>query len=147
LWRFAAPAAQRFDFCRQMKNAAVDTTTSNGAAVSSSNATAVQSVYMPGRLRKLRHHLRPGGLRAMGYGLLLLVPVLVLHAASAFADVEFTYCHSLPDGGLTCDTRPTGNTLLDDEAARYGLFNDASPGWQEYDPYQQDEEMLGGNET
>ena len=39
------------------------------------------------------------------------------------------------DGAITCDTVPTGNTLADDEAARFGLFANASPGWNEFDPY------------
>ena len=63
------------------------------------------------------------------------------------AEVEFTDCQPLADGGITCDTKPTGNTLLDDEAAREGLFNEASPGWSEFEPYEGDDEMFGGNET
>jgi hypothetical protein len=61
--------------------------------------------------------------------------------------VVFQDCQSTPDGGIICDTRPTGNTLLNDEAARYGLLNEANPGWAEFDPYQGYEEMLGGNWT
>jgi hypothetical protein len=42
---------------------------------------------------------------------------------------------------------PTGNTLFDDEAARYGLLRDASPGWSEFDPYEGLEDEFGGNQT
>ena len=48
---------------------------------------------------------------------------------------------------MTCNTQPTGNTLMDDEAARYGLFNEASPGWAEFDPYEGYDDMFGGNWT
>ena len=63
------------------------------------------------------------------------------------AGVEFDNCQPAADGGISCDTRPTGNTQMDDEAARYGLFNDASPGWSEFDPDQGFEDDLGGNDT
>ena len=36
---------------------------------------------------------------------------------------------------------------MDDETARYGLFNDASPGWNEFDPDQGFEDDFGGNGT
>jgi hypothetical protein len=65
----------------------------------------------------------------------------------ARAGLQFDNCQSLPGGGITCDTRPTGNTLDDDEAARYGLFDEASPGWSEFDPYQGYDDMFGGNWT
>ena len=77
-----------------------------------------------------------------------LVLLIVLLAATPLrAEVEFTDCQPLADGGITCNTEPTGNTLLDDEAAREGLFNEASPGWSEFEPYEGDDEMFGGNET
>jgi len=63
------------------------------------------------------------------------------------AGVEFDNCQPTADGGISCDTRPTGNTQMDDEAARYGLFNDASPGWSEFDPDQGFEDDFGGNDT
>ncbi|WP_255023781.1 hypothetical protein [Cyanobium sp. T1G-Tous] len=63
------------------------------------------------------------------------------------AGVEFDNCQPTADGGISCDTRPTGNTQMDDEAARFGLFNDASPGWSEFDPDQGFEDDLGGNDT
>jgi hypothetical protein len=68
-------------------------------------------------------------------------------AEGARADVRFQNCAPAPGGGITCDTRPEGNTLLNDEAARFGLFNDASPGWDEFNPYQGVDEMLGGNQS
>jgi hypothetical protein len=75
---------------------------------------------------------------------LLALPLLV---SSARAGVEFDNCQPTADGGITCDTRPTGNTLADDEAARYGLFDEASPGWSEFDPYEGYDDMFGGNWT
>jgi len=36
---------------------------------------------------------------------------------------------------------------MDDESARYGLCNEASPGWAEYDPYEGYDDMFGGNWT
>lgn len=65
----------------------------------------------------------------------------------ARADVLFQNCVPVAGGGITCDTRPEGNTLMDDEAARYGLFDQASPGWDEFEPYQGYDDMFGGNET
>ncbi|MFM2157881.1 MAG: hypothetical protein RLZZ124_355 [Cyanobacteriota bacterium] len=79
-------------------------------------------------------------------GLLIALAAVVLPPAGR-AGVEFDNCQPTPDGGITCDTRPTGNTLADDEAARFGLFNEASPGWAEFDPYEGDDDMFGGNET
>ena len=66
--------------------------------------------------------------------LLMLLVALALVPASARAGVEFTDCQPAAGGGITCDTQPTGNTADDDEAARYGLFDQASPGWAEFDP-------------
>jgi hypothetical protein len=65
----------------------------------------------------------------------------------ARADVVFQNCLPVAGGGITCDTRPEGNTLMNDEAARYGLFDQASPGWDEFEPYQGYDDMFGGNET
>lgn len=73
--------------------------------------------------------------------------LLPLAALPARAGVEFENCQPTPDGGVSCDTRPTGNTLDDDEAARYGLFDEASPGWSEFDPYEGYDDMFGGNWT
>ena len=87
-----------------------------------------------------RSQLAPAFVMA-GLGLALL------HAFPARAGVEFDNCQPTADGGISCDTRPTGNTQMDDEAARYGLFNDASPGWSEFDPDQGFEDDFGGNDT
>ena len=67
--------------------------------------------------------------------------------SSARADVVFQNCVPVAGGGITCDTRPEGNTLMNDEAARYGLLDQASPGWDEFEPYQGYDDMFGGNET
>ena len=128
-----------------MKKAVVATTAARGAAVSSSRITAVQSVYMGLRpalgnhslIRRQRHPMRRAMAGAIGAALTLTV-------ASARAGVLFENCVTGPDGAISCDTRPTGNTRLDDEAARYGLFDQASPGWAEYNPYEGDDQMLGG---
>jgi hypothetical protein len=139
-----------------MKNAAVDTTTARGAAVNSSRMTAVQSVYIA-QTPNLRHHLSRGSLisslspviKPVSIGSLALAG-LVLALCSlgpASAGVEFENCQPTADGGISCDTRPTGNTLMDDQTVRYGLFNDASPGWSEFDPDEGFEDDLGGNET
>ena len=80
------------------------------------------------------------GLGALGMGLTpALMPVR--------ADVVFQNCVPVAGGGITCDTRPEGNTVMNDEAARFGLFDQASPGWDEFEPYQGYDDMFGGNET
>ncbi len=76
----------------------------------------------------------------------LLLGALAVPVA-ARADVRFQNCAPARGGGITCDTRPEGNTLLNDEAARFGLFNDASPGWDEFNPYQGEDQMFGGNQS
>ena len=83
-------------------------------------------------------------LRMAGLGLILgLAPGLM----PVRANVIFKNCVPIAGGGITCDTRPEGNTLMNDEAARYGLFDQASPGWDEFEPYQGYDDMFGGNET
>jgi hypothetical protein len=82
-----------------------------------------------------------------GWWALVAAMLLPLAALPARAGVEFENCQPTPDGGVTCDTRPTGNTLADDEAARYGLFDEASPSWSEFDPYEGYDDMFGGNWT
>ena len=71
--------------------------------------TAVQSVYMKGLGSAQVGHI-------VGLGALLL-----LAAGPAHAGIDFTGCTSGPDGSITCNTVPTGNTLTDDIDARYGL--------------------------
>ena len=73
--------------------------------------------------------------------------VLQLIAAPGHAGVRFENCVTAADGSITCDTVPTGNTLANDEAARYGLLDNASPGWSEFDPYGGYEDDFGGNQT
>ena len=62
------------------------------------------------------------------------------------AGVLFQDCVTGSDGSISCDTVPTGNTLMDDEAARFGLLNNASPGWSEFDPYAGYDGEFGGGE-
>ncbi len=76
---------------------------------------------------------------------LLLLPLTLSRAVRA--GVQFENCVHGSDGSITCDTVPTGNTLFDDEAARYGLLRDASPGWSEFDPYEGLDDEFGGNQT
>lgn len=94
--------------------------------------------------------LRGGGHgRGLALGIALVGLALGLTPAPTpvRADVVFQNCVPVAGGGVTCDTRPEGNTLMNDEAARYGLFDQASPGWDEYEPYQGYDDMFGGNET
>jgi len=77
----------------------------------------------------------------------LALAAVLLPLAPVLAGVEFDNCQPTADGGISCDTRPSGNTLMDDESVRYGLFNDASPGWNEFDPDQGFEDDFGGNDT
>jgi hypothetical protein len=147
-----------------MKKAAVATTTARGAAVSSSRITAVQSVYIgacveavpssqqmpppvmaddpnPGDVARPLVSVRWGSLA----GLLLLL--LVGGGGRALANVQFENCVTAADGSITCDTVPTGNTLMNDVDARYGLLQNASPGWSEFEPYEGYDDDFGGNET
>lgn len=144
-----------------MKKAAVATTTARGAAVSSSSATAVQSVYiasgqqaqtiLSGKPMAPHRPCRiPQGAPPWfpGLGILLASGGLLLGlAGEARAGVLFGNCRPTGDGGFSCDTQPTGNTLMDDEAARFGLFDDASPGWNEFNPSEGDDGRFGGNGT
>ncbi len=80
----------------------------------------------------------------------LVVPLMVLLVASALparAGVRFENCLTAADGSITCDTVPTGNTMMQDVDARYGLFDNASPGWNEFDPFAGYEDEFGGNQT
>jgi hypothetical protein len=80
-----------------------------------------------------------------------LVSVLLLSliggVGQALANVQFENCVTGADGSITCDTVPTGNTLMNDVDARYGLLQNASPGWSEFEPYQGYDDDFGGNET
>lgn len=115
--------------------------------------TAVQSVYIASDLMvPASSQERPPaqllhGLGRFGAPALLALLPLALAVPAARADVVFENCRRTADGGITCDTRPTGATLMDEEAARYGLLQQASPGWNQFEPFGGDDEMFGGNET
>lgn len=134
-----------------MKKPAVPTTTASGAAVSSSRITAVQSVYMALRARKWPSsqptHRRGGAGCTLALLAGLLLPGLLLPLPALRAGVLFENCSTAADGSITCDTVPTGDTLLDAEAARDGLLQNASPGWSEFEPYEGFDDEFGGNET
>ena len=141
-----------------MKKPAVPTTTARGAAVSRSRITAVQSVYIAADENR-SHHPRWPLIRSLPQRLLvkllplthlLVAPLLalaLLPAGPGRAGVEFDNCQPTADGGMTCDTRPTGNTRMDEMDARYGLLDEASPGWNEFEPFEGDDDLFGGNAT
>lgn len=160
-----------------MKNTLVPTTAAKGTAVNRSRITAVQSVYIGcgqrikspfqqvccalragamdwGACRSrampepasLVYGLRPGGFQTPLFTVALL-GLLLAPTAPLQAGVRFENCVTAADGAITCDTVPTGNTLADDEAARFGLFANASPGWNEFDPYAGYEDDFGGNRS
>lgn len=64
----------------------------------------------------------------------------------AGAGIRFENCVQGSDGSISCDTVPTGNTYLDDKDAQYGLLQQASPGWSEFNPYAGYDEDFGGGE-
>jgi hypothetical protein len=76
-----------------------------------------------------------------------LVLSLIGGTGPSLANVQFENCVTAADGSITCDTVPTGNTLMNDVDARYGLLQNASPGWSEFEPYQGYDDDFGGNET
>lgn len=118
-----------------MNNPVTTTTTARGAAVSSSRITEVQSVYMGGAFKARTRTI---------VGLVFLV---VLAALPVRAGVEFNNCTAGPDGSITCNTEPTGNTLTDEIEARYGLEEQASPGWSEFNPDEGFDQDFGDNGT
>jgi hypothetical protein len=81
-----------------------------------------------------------------------LLPLLaftgpLLISPPGWAGIQFENCVRGQDGSITCDTVPTGNTLMNDIDARAGLLQQASPGWSEFDPYAGYNEDFGGNDT
>jgi hypothetical protein len=80
----------------------------------------------------------------------LLALAAVLSTASGWrvhAQIRFDDCQPVAGGGITCNTVPYGNTRMQMIDGEYGLLDQASPGWAEYDPYEGYEDMLGGNQT
>ena len=77
----------------------------------------------------------------------ILIGFISLVGVSAKAQVRFNDCEPVAGGGVTCNTVPYGNTRTQMIDGEYGLLDQASPGWSEYDPYEGYEDMLGGNQT
>jgi hypothetical protein len=73
--------------------------------------------------------------------------LLLCSGAPATAGVVFDNCSTAADGSVTCDTQPTGNTATDAIDAQYGLMDEASPGWNEFMPYEGFDDDFGGNWT
>jgi len=92
------------------------------------------SIALPGR------RTRSLPLPALAAAALLLSPL------AASAGVRFENCVQGSDGSISCDTVPTGNTYLNDKDAQYGLLQQASPGWAEFNPYQGYDEDFGGGD-
>jgi hypothetical protein len=78
--------------------------------------------------------------------LALATASLLLPGQAALAGVRFENCVQGSDGSISCDTVPTGNTYLDDKDAQYGLLQQASPGWAEFNPYGGYDEDFGSGE-
>ncbi|EAQ69511.1 hypothetical protein [Synechococcus sp. RS9909] len=78
---------------------------------------------------------------------LLALLLMAGSGSSALAQVRFDDCQPVAGGGITCNTVPYGNTRMQMIDGEYGLLDQASPGWAEYDPYEGYEDMLGGNQT
>ena len=79
-----------------------------------------------------------------------IVTVVVITAgllSSVRAQVRFDDCQPVAGGGITCNTVPYGNTRADMIDGEFGLMDQASPGWAEYNPYEGYDDMLGGNQT
>jgi hypothetical protein len=96
---------------------------------------------VPGEQRLIvsgRRICRPVPLLAVITAALLSAPL------AARAGIRFENCVRGADGSLSCDTVPTGNTYLNDKDAQYGLLQQASPGWSEFNPYQGYDEDFGG---
>lgn len=78
---------------------------------------------------------------------LFILALLLACSTAGHAGVRFDDCSTQADGSITCDTRPTGGTLEDDLDARYGLLDEASPGWSEFQPYEGFDDDFGDNWT
>ena len=73
--------------------------------------------------------------------------IALLSPVELRAQVRFDDCQPVAGGGITCNTVPYGNTRMQMIDGEFGLLDQASPGWAEYDPYEGYEDMLGGNQT
>ena len=73
--------------------------------------------------------------------------VLIQLANPVNAQIRFDECQPAAGGGITCNTVPYGNTRANMIDGEYGLLDQASPGWAEYNPYEGYDDMLGGNQT
>ena len=80
-------------------------------------------------------------------GTLAAVATVVAALSSVRAQVRFDDCKRLAGGGISCNTVPYGNTRADMIDGEYGLMDQSSPGWAEYNPYEGYDDMLGGNQT
>ena len=79
--------------------------------------------------------------------IVVALAIAVSAVSSAHAQVRFDDCQPVAGGGITCNTVPYGNTRADMVDGEYGLMDQASPGWAEYNPYEGYDDMFGGNKT
>ena len=77
----------------------------------------------------------------------LVIGFVSLVGVSVKGQVRFNDCQPVAGGGVTCNTVPYGNTRTQMIDGEYGLMDQASPGWAEYDPYEGYDDMFGGNQT
>ena len=88
-----------------------------------------------------------GGVNVVLTGIVTLVTISFSLVSSVRAQVRFDDCQPVAGGGITCNTVPYGNTRADMIDGEFGLIDQASPGWAEYNPYEGYDDMLGGNQT
>ncbi len=105
---------------------------------------AAASLWSAGAPTRRARFTNAHGPVALGACLLALVAASLLTPARA--GIRFENCVQGSDGSISCDTVPTGNTYLDDKDAQYGLLQQASPGWSEFNPYAGYDEDFGGGE-
>ena len=89
----------------------------------------------------------PRAMTISGTGLTAALLIAGALSSTAQAQVRFDDCKPVAGGGITCNTVPTGNTRADMIDGEYGLMDQASPGWSEYNPYEGYDDMLGGNQS
>ena len=88
-----------------------------------------------------------GGVNVVLTGIVTLVTISFSLVSSVRAQVRFDDCQPVAGGGITCNTVPYGNTRADMIDGEFGLMDQASPSWAEYNPYEGYDDMLGGNQT